>query len=317
MLAAGLETPHGLPARSAASAARQWPRLDVPNVLWFFGAFVTATTSVLVVDRVPESHRDVWELIVSLAFFTAYAVAATLLWRRFESRIPGGVMAAVAAAMVPAIGYGFTNLIGTLPEEDSSFDPFQGFSGSVFGIGVATTAVALAAFLVTRVPFLFFVVTIATQITAQLLLPALVPDPGDDAHALTAIVTGGGLVLIGLVFDAQRRRQDAFWFHVVGLFGVAAALGYFSTGFEKSSERGWIPMLAAGAVVLLAAVPLWRATWATFGAAGVGAALIHYLVRAGSWFTYVLLAIALALFAVGLVAHRSGVRRIGRRATAV
>jgi hypothetical protein len=313
MLAAGLETPHGLPPRSAALAAREWSRLDVPNVLWFFGAFVAAATSVLVIDKVPESHRDVWELIVSLAFFASYAAGATLLWRRFESRIPGGVMAAVAAAMVPAIGYGFTKLLGTFPQ-DSSFDPFQDFSGSAFGIGVATAAVALVAFLVTRFPFLFLVVTIATQLTAQLLLPALDSDAGGDAHAVTAIVTGGGLVLIGLGFDAQRRRRDAFWFHVVGLFGVATALVYFSTPFEEGSERGWIPMLAAAAVVLLAAAPLRRATWAAFGAAGVGGALIHYLVKAGSWFTYVLLAIALVVFALGLVTRRSGTTTVGRRA---
>jgi hypothetical protein len=165
--------------------------------------------------------------------------------------------------------------------------------------------VALIAYALTRFSFLFFVVAVATQITVQLLLPALHSAPSADAHTVTAIVTGGGLVLVGLVLDAARRRHDAFWFHVVGFFGVAAALVYFGTGFEGDSERGWIPMLVAGALVLAAAAPLRRATWAVYGAAGIGAALIHYVDKAGSWFTYVLLVIALGVFALGLLAYRT------------
>jgi hypothetical protein len=165
---------------------------------------------------------------------------------------------------------------------------------------------------VTRFPFLFFVVTIAAQITAQLLLPALDPGPGADGHALTAIVAGVGLVVVGLAFDVLRRRHDAFWFHVAGFFGVTTGLVYFSTGIEEGSERGGIPMLVAGAVVLLASAPLRRATWAAYGAAGVGAALIHYVFKAGSWFTYLLLVIALAVFGLGLLARRAGVTGIGR-----
>ena len=42
---------------------REWPRLDLPNVLWFFGAITAAITSIAVLDKVPESNADVWLLL--------------------------------------------------------------------------------------------------------------------------------------------------------------------------------------------------------------------------------------------------------------
>jgi hypothetical protein len=310
MLAAALATAGVLPPRPAPPADRRRPLLDLPNLFWFFGAIVAAVTSILVIDRVPESHRDLWELLVSSGFCGVYAAAAAILWRAGGRWVPACLMTAVAVAMVPAIGYGFTHLIGTFPD-DPFYEPLSDFSGSLFGIGLGTVVAALVAFALTEFAFLFFLVAAATLITAQLLLPAPDAHPSGDAVALTGIVTGCGLVGIGLVLDVRRRRRDAFWFHVVGFFGVAAALVYYASAFAGDSERGWIPMLVAGALVLLASAPLRRTTFAAYGAAGVGSALIHYLESAGSWFTYVLLALALGIFVLGVVARRGESARAG------
>ena len=286
-------------------------------MLWFFGAIVAAATSILVIDRVPESARDAWELLVSFAFFAVYALAALLLGVAYRSSVPAGLMAAVAVAMVPAIGYGFTSLIGTFPDEAFS-DPLQDFSGSVFAIGVATIGIALAGYALTSFSFLLGIVATATHVTAQLLLPALDPDPGAGAHATAAIVVGAGLVVVGLLLDRTQRRRDAFWLYVAGFLGLAAVLVYYSTGIDGESERGWIPMLVGSTIVLVVAAPLRRATWAVYGAAGLGSALIHYLVKSGSWFVYLLLAVALGAFVLGLLAHRNGgrSRRVETSATA-
>jgi hypothetical protein len=77
------------------------PRLDPPNVLWFFGAITAVVASIAILDKVPESSSDAWLLLASTAFLLAYALASALLYRR-GLRIPAGLMAAVGAAMVPA-----------------------------------------------------------------------------------------------------------------------------------------------------------------------------------------------------------------------
>src|SRR6266540_5640577 len=190
-----METARPLPGE------REWPRLDLPNVLWFFGAITAVIASIAILDRVPESNADVWLLLASLGFLVAYAVASIVLHRRSLS-IAGGLMATVSAAMVPAVGYAFTQLVDLYPD-DPFFQPFSDFSGTVFGIGIATTVGALLAFALTRFSFAVVLVVGAGLVSVQLLTPAW-STSGDD-RALSGIVSGAVAVVIGLAVAAERR----------------------------------------------------------------------------------------------------------------
>lgn len=301
-------TAGGLPTTSAPPAERDRPRMDTPNVLWFFGAYAIAFSTLLVINQVPESNRDVWELVVALAFYLTYAAAGLVLLRR-AWRVPGGLLFAVAVALMPAVGYGVASLAGTFPK-DPFADPFSEPSWSVILIGVATMLDALVSFAMTRFSFLFFEFVLATQITAQLFLPVIDRTPGGDARVVTAIVVGAALVAVGLVLDLRGRRRDAFWFHAGGLFGIAFALVYWSLGVGGSPDRGWISMFAASAVLLLLAAPVRRATWATYGVLGFYAPLVHWLTNNFSssslGLALVLLAIGVGIFVLGAAVHRFG-----------
>src|SRR5919201_3501081 len=217
-----METAGTLPPRTAApSTGRVWPRMDTPNVLWFFGAFAIAFATLALIDKVPESHRDVWEFLVSAAFYIGFAAVGLLLVRG-AWWIPGSLLVAVAVALMPAVGYGVASLIGTFPKEPF-FDPFQNTSWSVILIGIATMLDALVSFAITRFSFIFFTFTVATLITAQFFLPVIDNSPSAEAHLTTALVVGAALVIFGLALDLAARRRDAFWFHTAGFFGVALA----------------------------------------------------------------------------------------------
>jgi hypothetical protein len=275
-----------------------WPRLDLPNVLWFFGAITAAIASISVLDKIPESHADLWVLLASLGFFVAYALASVMLYRRGLS-IAGGLMATVGAAMVPAIGYAFTQVVDVYPD-DPFFEPFSDFSGTIFGIGIATAVVALIAFAVTRFSFLLALFVGAALVCVQLLTPSW-GTSGDD-RALSGVVSGAMAVVVGLLLDAAARRRDAFWFYVGGYFAIGAALIYYVlNGIGEGGGGGaWIALLIVGAAVLLGAAVLRRATWAAYGALGLYGAIFHYL-DADDWMRYVLLAASLGVFALGLV----------------
>jgi hypothetical protein len=274
-----------------------WPRLDLPNVLWFFGAITAAISSIAVLDKIPESHADLWVLLASLGFLVAYALAALLLYRR-GLVVAAGLMATTSAAMVPAVGYAFTQLIDVYPD-DPFFEPFSDFSGTVFGIGLATALVALVAFLWTRFSFLLALFVAAALVCVQLLTPSW-GTSGDD-RALSGVVSGAVAVAVGLLLDAAARRRDAFWFYVGGYFAIGAALIYYVVNGlgEGGGGGGWIALLIVGAVVLLGAAFLRRSTWAAYGALGLYSALFHYL-QAHDWMRYVLLAVSLWVFALGL-----------------
>jgi hypothetical protein len=291
------------PERGPASPRGPWPELDVENVAWFFGAVVAAAASILIVDRVPESHRDVWEFLAAVGFLLVYALAAVVLFDRGWG-IPAGLAAAAATAMVPGAGYGLLRVVGAYPKE-RFFDPFTTFSWAVFGITAGTLVAALLAWLVTRLSFLFFVAILATHFGAQLV--ATTWKPSGDGRAVVALVVGGALVLLGLAFDAARRPREAFWLYLGGFGGIAYMLGWFALFSNDRQAAGWLPMVIAGAVVLVLSGILHRRVWATFGAAGLAGSFIHYVQAERRWFAYFLLGAAFAAFAAGLaVARRRG-----------
>src|SRR5438094_9567045 len=104
-----METAGALPDLAAVPAEREWPRMDTPKVLWFFGAFAIAFATIALIDKVPESQRDVWALLVSLAFYVAYAVVGWILIRH-DWWLQHGLGFALAVASMHGTGYGRASL---------------------------------------------------------------------------------------------------------------------------------------------------------------------------------------------------------------
>lgn len=293
----------GLPPERAE---RDWPRMDPPNVLWFFGAIAIAFAVNLLVSTIPDSHNGVWTFLASVGFLLAFAAASWFLYG-LRWWIPGGLAATLAVASFPGVAIGFLKLIDVWPD-DPLFDPLEDFSGYPFGVALATAAVGLVAFVLTRFSFMFAVVAIAILTASQLLAPAFESPPSGDDRATTAIVVGAALVVVGVFVDAFGRRRDAFWFHALGWFGVAAALVFYTVDPDGDPDRGWIPMLIVGVGVLLLAGPIRRATWAVYGVLGYYAPVVHYMVdeldEDGWPFALIALALGLSIFLLGIVVHQ-------------
>src|SRR5436853_6721838 len=119
------------------------PRFDTPNVLWFFGAIATASTSTAVVAAVHPSGRGIWIFLVALLFMAVYSAAAVEL-RASRWWVPGGLFAFVVVTLVPAVGYGFERLIGVWPSQINSDSVFTAsFEGAYLALGLATMVFGL------------------------------------------------------------------------------------------------------------------------------------------------------------------------------
>jgi hypothetical protein len=288
------------------------PRFDTSNVLWYFGGITAAYASFGVVAAVSPAHRGIWTFLVALAFSGVYAALSVVL-RASRWWVPGGVFAAVFVVLVPAVGIGFENLIGTLstsatssnpltiPDQATSASSSGGFRGSLFALALVTVVVGLIVFAMVDFAFVLLPTAVATVVTAILFLPAVDSGPSAGDAATTLIVAGTVLVFAGLMQDKGGRRRSAFWWHVVGLGSVALGLVYFVGSAGDSGA--WPAMLATGLVVLLLAAPLGRATWAAYGVAGAYAPLVHYtFAGGGTWrIPLILMLIGLAAIALGLV----------------
>ena len=286
--------------------------MDPPNLLWFAGAYAISFGSYALFGTLPNSHRNLWIFIAALALFAAYATAS---WFLLGSRwvVPGGLAAALAVAMVPAVGVAFLRVIGVWPKHLG--DPFGEFSGYTLGVAIFTALAALVAFTVTRFSFLFALLVGALLVSSQILAAANGSPSGDD-RATAALIAGGLIVIAGVFLDAFGRRRDAFWFHALGWFSVGAGLAFFTVQPGSDHNRGWVPMLIVGVVMLIVSGPIGRATWAVYGVLGYYAPLVHYLIKGlneNRWtFATALLAVGLSIFLFGMVLQRFG-RAWGQR----
>jgi hypothetical protein len=288
-------------------AERERPRMDPPNVFWFFGAIAIGFAVDVVLSAIPDSHNSLWIFLASLGFFFGFAIASWFLLQIWWW-VPGGLAAALAVATFPGIAVTFLQLIDVWP--DPFPNPFEEFSGYPFGIALATALLGLVAFALTRFSFILAVVVTAILVGSQFLAPAFESAPSGDDRTTIALVVGALLVIIGVFVDAFGRRRDAFWFHVLGWFSVASGLVFFTVDTGGDPDRGWIPMLIGGVLVLIVAGPIRRATWAVYGVLGYYAPILHYLIEGlneDRWpFALLLLALALSIFGFGMVLHRYG-----------
>jgi hypothetical protein len=261
----------------------------------------------VLVSTVPDSQNGLWVFLVALAFLLGFEIASVALLRA-GWWVPGGLAAALAVATFPGVCVGFLQLIDVWPD-DPSFDPFSDFSSYAFGIAIVTAIFGLAAYMLTRFPFIFFIVVSAILLASQFLVPVF-ESPGGEHHATTALVAGALVVIVGVFLDAFGRRRDAFWFHALGWLSVAAGLVFFATEPGGDPERGWVPMLIVGLLMMVAAGPMRRATWAVYGVFGFYTAIVYYLQDSlddDRWpFALLLLAVGLAIFVQGMLVHRYG-----------
>ena len=279
--------------------------MDPPNVLWFTGTYAIAFASYALLGALPKSHSSLWIFLTPLALLLVYSAASHRLLRN-RWWVAGDLAAALAIAMVPAIGVGFLRLIDVW----SSDMPLTDFNGCAVAVAIITAIAGLIAYWLTRFSFLFFTVVTAILVTAQFLAVAGDSSTSGDDRAIAALVAGGLVIVAGVFLDAFGRRRDAFWFHALGWFSAAAGLVFFVVEPGGNPTRGWIPMLIVGTLLVIVSGPIGRATWAVYGVLGYYAPLLHYMITGLNerrWtFAVALLAVGLSIFVVGLVLHRYG-----------
>jgi hypothetical protein len=247
----------------------------------------------------------VWILLAAIAFLIVYSAASHRLLR-VGWRVPGGLAAALAVAIVPAVGVGFLRLIDVW----STDMPLTNFNGSAVAVAIATAIAGLIAYRLTRFSFLFSTVVTSILVAGQFVAVAGGSTIGGDDRPTAALVSGGLVVIAGVFLDAFGRRREAFWFHALGWLSAAAGLVFFVVEPGADEARGWIPMLIVGALMMVASGLIGRATWAVYGVLGYYASLLHYMIgglNEDRWtFALPSLALGLSIFGLGMALHRYG-----------
>jgi hypothetical protein len=96
--------------------------------------------------------------------------------------------------------------------------------------------------------------------------------PSLDARGTTEVVSGAVLALIALGLDGIRRRDEAFWLYLVGLYAVTSGLDLHL--IPVRSQHVWIAMFLLGTALLVGAPFVQRRTWLVFGTSNLVSAAI-------------------------------------------
>jgi len=300
-------------SRTAAAAPQpihERVRFDLVHVLWYAGALIVMGAmglfSTLAFDMMGGPALTATALVYALLF----VLAGHHLWHRRSLRTPGGLMIAVAVAMVPLAVYGIQDTFGwwgheSRPERYHSF--YVWVKGSWLPMEAATVAAGLIALRFYPFPFIAAVIAGALWFMSMDLTPWLVGHADATWAARRQVSTVFGLAVLGTAWFVDLKRdpkQDfAFWLHLCGLLAFWGGL----TFSDSSSEVAKAVYCLINVGLILLSVFLMRRPYALFGAIGISIYLGHLagkVFKDSVLFPFALSLIGVSIIAAGLLLHR-------------
>jgi hypothetical protein len=295
-------------ARPSATRAAP-PRFDIVHALYYAGALIVIAAMGLF-STTAFNALGGWALATIAAFYAfGFAALGKALWRKPETRTPGGLAIAVAVSMAPLAVYGVQDALNlwTLADKPREYrDFFPLMNGSWVYMELATIASAALALRFFAFPFILFVGCVALWfLSMDLPLLLLGQDPSDwdanwDARRNISLIFALAMIAVAWIVDVKWARLGdfGFWLH---LFGALTFWGALSAG--SGDEFGRAVYCAINIALIAFAIFIDRRIYAVLGAFGV-AGYLGYL--AFDLFSDALV-FTFALSAIGLVVIFAGI----------
>jgi hypothetical protein len=290
-------------------------RFDLVHILWYAGTLIVMGAMGLFSTLAFEELGGKALAVTAVVYATLFVLAGRRLWKHVSLRTPGGLMIAVAVAMVPLAVYGIQEEYGWW---GAGGDPgrYRGFfvwvKSSWLPMEIATIVAGLIALRFYPFPFIVAVISLALWFMSMDLTPWLLHGRemgwSENWAARRAVSMIFGLAMIGGAWfvDLRRNSQEqdfAFWLHLAGLMAFWGAL---TLSHSDSALAKAFYCLVNVALVLLS-VFLVRRAYALFGAVGIAVYMGDLAIRvfsASFLFPFVLSFIGIGIIAAGLVVHR-------------
>jgi hypothetical protein len=299
-----------------AAGGAEVPRVDGPNVLWYFGTVVAIGATSWLLGTRWDRFSDPLLLFVALAYLLVYSGIVLGMLRR-KWLVPAGLFAAIAglfAAMagstVPLVVFAFEHWTGWWPRRHPSHHIafHESISASWVAMEIVTILVAVALALVARQPFPLAVAAFAGWYLSMDLTPAFFGrEPTANQYAWTSIGVGLVMVGTGTVLDVRRLRRYAFWWHVFGLLTIAGSLCWFVV--DEFEHTRWSIVTLLSALTLFLSIPFRRTTYVVFGAWGLLSSSGYWSFDAWqrSWaFPFVVSIVGVAFIVLGMLIQVRG-----------
>jgi hypothetical protein len=279
------------------------PAFEAAHVSYYLGAL-------LIIGAMGWFITNAWNRLggltiaaIALAYALVFGGVGARLFRRAATRVPGGLLVAVAVCMTPLAVYGLERWAGWWPAGDpggyTRFHPW--IDGSWVVMELATIAAAALALWRVRFPFI--------TAPAAYALWYLSMDGTDwlfgkhwtwQQECHISVIFGLVMLAVAWFLDGRRDLDFAFWFYLFGLLTFSGGL----TFLHSDNEWGKALYCLIHFAMLVAAVLLRRRVFLVFGGIGVFCYLAqeaqeHF--RNSLGFTLALTAIGVVFIAVGIL----------------
>lgn len=205
---------------------------------------------------------------IAVAYAVLFGAAGLRLYRAAATRIPGGLLVAVAVCMTPLAVYGLERAAGWWPSADpgsyTRFHPYINASWVVMEL--ATVLVSAAAVYKVRFPFITAPAAYALWYMSMD-ATALIFGKHWTFHQECWISVIFGLVMIAVAYlvDGRREQDFAFWLYLFGVLTFSGGLTAMGGGTQFTKAVYCLIHL----LMMVIAVILQRKVFLIFGGLGV------------------------------------------------
>ena len=284
---------------------------EAAHVAYYLGALLIIGAMGWFITNAWDSLSGLALSAIAIAYGAVFGGIGFWLSRKSATKIPGGILTAVAVCMTPLAVYGIERQLGWWPSGDpGSYTRFHPYIDGSWVLMEAVT-VLVAAIALRLVRFTFITAPAAYALWYMSM----------DATALIfgthwtfkqecyiSVAFGVVMMLIAYLVDTQSEPDFAFWFYLFGVLTFTGGLTLMGDGNQFGKAIYCLLHLAMMALAII----LQRRVFLIFGALGV---FVYLMGEAEGYFqkliwVYVALTIIGALFIVGGIVLKRNERLI-------
>jgi hypothetical protein len=278
------------------------PRFEAAHIAYYLGSLLIIGAMGWFITSAWDGLSGLTLTAIALAYALVFGAAGSFLWKRPATRIPGGLLTAVAVCMTPLAVYGIERQLGwwpsTNPGSYANFHPY--INGSWIVMEIATILVAAIALKFIRFPFILAPAAYALWYMSMD-ATAFFFGHSWNFHQECWISVGFGVVMlaVGYFADGYRDADFSFWFYLFGLLCFSGGLSLLGNGSQLG--KAVYCLIHLGLIVL--SIVLQRRAFLVFGGLGVFA----YLADEATSFFRNSFGFTLGLTLIGIVFIAAGI----------
>ncbi len=295
------------------------PGFDMVHVLYYAGALT-------VIAAMTIFMTTAWSLIGASALFTfaalyfiLFLMLAEWMSRRPGLKVPAGLVATMAVAMVPLVIYAVQEWFQLWPDDQKPLE-YREFHiwvrGMWFQMEIWTLIAGALILARYKYPFIvmpmavclwYLSMDIAPLILAELRSSSISAEEHFDFRKLVSLIFGAGMLTLAYAVDRRTKLDYAFWFYFFGLISFWGSLMLLDRDNELT--RFMYAMVNVGLIGL--GVFLSRKIFLVFGGIGICLYIGHLAVSVfdnSLLFPMIVAALGLGIVGLGFALYRHGKR---------